>query len=132
MAKLFYVTVSESRHGSLSYTRHITPDHHKAICGVSVADAPASISEVTIDNLDTAGEICPRCREAAPMRLRPRARYWYLDPWAGSTTHEFPSLKKAKEAAAKEHCAGSVCIWQLGPGRTNRIAAFVEGLPPLP
>lgn len=132
MAKLFYVTVSQYRNGSLAYTKHIAKDNRSAICGTSVEDAPASVSEVTMDNLDTVGNICPRCRDAAPMRLRPRAKYWYLDPWTGSTTHEFTSLKKAKEAAAREHCAGSVCIWQLGPGRTNRIAAFVEGLPPLP
>ena len=134
MPKLFYVTVSESKHGSFSYKRHISPDHRKAICGACVENAPVSTIawEVTMDNLDTIGGICPQCREAAPMRLRPRATYWYLDPWAGSTIHEFPSLNKAKKSAASEHCPGSVCISQLGPGRTNKVAAFVEGLPPLP
>lgn len=130
--QLHYIRESSLFHGGLQYKDHIADTDGKTLCGATPNGQLGG--EVTLDNLDEGRwtPLCEKCRRSAPLRLRPRASYWYLDPWTGSSTREFPTLKKAEKAASKEHCSGSICIHQLGPGRTNKVATFVEGLPPLP
>lgn len=72
---------------------------------------------------------CPRCRKAAFLVLRPRASFWYLDPFHGNMK-EFKSLRAAVSSAKKEH--GNSTIWQVGPGDVNKIVLFVKGLDVLP
>lgn len=72
---------------------------------------------------------CPKCQQTAVLLLRPRAKFWYLDPFHGAVK-EFVSLASAVRSARKEH--GNSAIHQTGPGETNRIIKSVKGLDPLP
>ena len=112
---------------------HVTDAVGKPLCGTK---HPVSKTSVLADwewlHSTFRSPLCEKCLKAAVLRLRPAATFWYQDPWNGSETHEFHSLGEAKKTASKEHCPGSIAIWQLGPGDTNKIVGFVEGLPPLP
>lgn len=75
------------------------------------------------------GLYCEVCRKRAFLRLRPKAVFWYLDPFNGDHK-EFPTLKEAEKSASKEH--GCVSIHQLGPGEGDKLVKFVRGYDPLP
>jgi hypothetical protein len=113
---------------------HVTNADGKPLCGTKRPIDRTSLRadwEWLHDTFHT--PVCKECYEAAVLRLRPTATFLYMDPWyGGSKKREFRSLRAARKAASKEHCPGSIAIWQLGPGDTNRIVEFVEGLPPLP
>ena len=110
---------------------HIMGPNNKTLCGRS----PKRLRELGPADWDRLheskpwGRYCECCRQRAFLRLRPKAVFWYLDPFNGDRK-EFPTLREAKKNARKEY--GSVTIWQLGPGDVNRIVKFVRGYDPLP
>lgn len=108
---------------------HICGPDGKPLCGCVTPGTPGG--SVTWESLHEPRwtPVCPKCRRKAVLLLRPKAEYWYLSPFNG-VKHSFGSLAAARKAAKKEH--GTPAIWQLGPGETNKIVEFVEGLDPLP
>lgn len=109
---------------------HITDGTGKCLCGADASGTllhPADWDAVHY-RIPHPG-VCKGCRQAAILRLRPKAVFWYSDPFNGDTK-EFPSLRAAVSSARKEH--GNPCIWQVGPGDVNKIVKVVEGLPALP
>lgn len=128
MAKIFFLQRREQN--SWKNPTHITEDGERTLCGkhpggtiLYEADWEALHYRVPF------GELCPTCRKAAELHLRPRAVFWYLDPFNGDMK-EFKSLRTAVSSAKKKH--GNSTIWQLGPGDINKIVRFVEGRPVLP
>lgn len=110
-------------------TDHICGRNGKALCGF--AGKARTYGTVTWDALHEPRwtRVCPKCRQAAILLLRPKAEYWFISPFRG-TKHTFRSLRAAEKAARTEH--GTVAVYQLGPGEINKIVKFVNGLDPLP
>lgn len=125
------ITTDTSPWTSTERPLHIMGPNNRTLCGKS----PKRLRELGPANWDRLheskpwGRYCECCRQRAVLQLRPKAVFWYLDPFNGGNK-EFPSLRAAEKAAAKEH--GSVTIHQLGPAETNEIVKFVRGLDPLP
>lgn len=115
--------------GNTSTVEHITGTDGTPLCGCRAEGKTYDIADWEALHSPRWHKQCPKCRQAALLILRPRAVYWYLDPFSGHLK-EFRSLRSAKASARKEH--GNSTIYQLGPGDINRIAAFVEGMDPLP
>ena len=117
-------------YGSPTKTHVVDEDSGRPLCGSSVLGTETFV-EATWDWLhqpDPYGEICEKCRKAGILRLRPRAEYWYTDPFSGKR-RSFPTLSKARKAASTE--PGGATIFQLGPGDVNRIAECVAGRNPI-
>lgn len=124
---LFFFQGKEKNYGQ---TAHITDGNDVVLCGKRIEGRSLYKADwESIHYRIPFGGLCKECLKAAELRLRPKAVFWYLDPFNGGHK-EFPSLRAAEKAAAKEH--GSVTIHQLGPAETNEIVKFVRGLDPLP
>ena len=118
------------RHFGDRVDTHVSDEKGNPLCGTKGHFRVGQ--QVNWENLHYGGPygcLCKKCRETAVLQLRPKARFWYLDPFSG---HErsFGSLRNAVAAAKKEH--GTSTIFQVGPGEVNRIVRFVSGLDPLP
>lgn len=115
--------------GFSSTTEHVTADGKTALCGSKDGGEPRDAADWDALHSPRFHRRCPKCQQAAVLLLRPRAKFWYLDPFHGAVK-EFVSLASAVRSARKEH--GNSTIHQTGPGETNRIVKSVEGLDPLP
>lgn len=129
--KLTFLLVGTPDHFSKGEVNaHIIDENGDLLCRTNATGHPGL--PVTWDRLlheNPYGCICKRCHAAALLRIRPKARFWYLDPFHGNEK-SFGSLRGAVSSAKKEH--GNSTIWQTGPGDINKIIRFVEGLPVLP
>ena len=115
--------------GSSSTLEHITDDGKTALCGSKDKGKPYDTADWDALHSPRFHRKCPKCRAAAVLILRPRATYWYLDPFYGNVK-EFKSLRSARASALKEH--GTSYITQVGPGEINKTVDIVTGLDPLP
>lgn len=124
---LFFFQGKEKKYGQ---TAHITDRNDVVLCGKRIEGRSLYKADwESIHYRTPFGGLCKECLKAAELRLRPKAVFWYSDPFSGEIK-EFPSLRAAVASAKKEH--GNSTVWQLGPGDINKIVRFVEGLPALP
>lgn len=115
--------------GNSSTLEHLTIDGKTALCGTNVKGEPRDAANWETIHSSRFHRRCPKCQQAAVMLIRPKAAFWYLDPFVGQRK-EFRSLQKARKEAKKEH--GNCTIWQTGPGETNKIVDVIHGQEPLP
>lgn len=129
MEKLIYLPQSSHQIGAKTRTHIGTPN------GVPLCAYKKPVKEgieVTWDNLhyETPYEgLCETCQKKAKIIFRPKAKFWYMDPF-NDDIKEFDKLNDAENSAIKEH--GNSTIWQTGPGDINKIIEIAEGLNPLP
>lgn len=133
MEKLRFIQGSD-RHGFME-NAHVTAEADAAgprqtLCGKRMEGTVLHEADWEALHYRTPfGGVCEKCFKTAELRLRPKAKYWYLDPFNGDMK-EFDSLREAVAAARKEH--GNPWIYQTGPGNINKNVRQVEGLPMLP
>ncbi len=130
MEKLIYLPVSTHQIGE-RVKAHIGNPDGTPLCA-SKKPVRKGMEITSWDNFhyeNPYGSICEICKKKAEMIFRPKAKFWYLDPFNGDIK-EFGSLRRAVVSAKQEH--GSSTIWQLGPGNINKIIETVKGLDPLP
>ena len=109
---------------------HITDLSGKTLCNKIIKGKILTEADWNVlhENM-SAGQWCKSCRAKALLLLRPRAKFWYLDPFNGNEK-SFMTITEASKSAKKEH--GTCTIWQLGPGDINKIITTIHGLEPLP
>ncbi len=115
--------------GSSSTVEHVARADRTPLCGAAAKGKAYDEAGWVALHAPRFHRQCPACRRAAVLILRPKAKFWYLDPFNGNRK-EFGSLRSARASAGKEH--GTSTVWQTGPGDVNRIACSVQGLDPLP